>query len=459
MIKNKAVAYIKKDESSDTERSIICYASTNSCDRHGEMIIPTAWTEKGLENYRKNPVILLNHDYHSLPIGKSLWQKKDENGLKFKIQFADTDLGRELYYLYNNSYMNSFSVGFRPVKVYDNESKPKYKDNNGNVPHTVYEECELLELSSVTVPANADANMIRNFKSFVDSYSDNGSKSQELKDFIEIVKQSPEYIELLSAQPDQPEDKAKVIGFINLSEKSLDEEVTEEKVIFKLEGELSVEETEKLESLVSKINAGLEEEQKTEEKELVKAAQIGFSNIKDYMNEDGTFKWSKEEDIPEDLKAAIKEINEDSAGNIVEIILHEKEESLDMLVDNLDLFENQDAEPAEGIEKSETVDEVVDIDGVTDEIVERNRAKGASDILENFKSRTEGSVEAVDSFSLTESATPDEENKSLGDLYVKILPDMSGMEDFKKEIYNHINESIEEILKNKLKFLDDYADK
>lgn len=220
MIPNKMFAYVNKEDSREEERSIICYASTNSCDRQGEMILSSAWTEKGLENYRKNPVILLNHDYHSLPIGKSLWQKVDGKGLKFKIQFAATDLGKELFYLYSNSYMNSFSVGFRPIKVYDNEEHPKYKDNNGITPHTVYEECELLELSSVTIPANADANIIRNMKSFIDSYDSGMFKTTEIRSIAEEIKNSQEYIELISK--DIQDGKSKVIGFIDLKKKEED---------------------------------------------------------------------------------------------------------------------------------------------------------------------------------------------------------------------------------------------
>ncbi|MFA7287294.1 MAG: AAA family ATPase [Melioribacteraceae bacterium] len=219
MTVNKAFAYIKKDDSLDSERSIICYASTNSVDRHGDMILPTAWSEKGMKNYRKNPVILLNHDYHNtLPVGKSLWQKTDDKGLKFKIQFADTDLGRELYYLYSGGYMSSFSVGFRPVKTYDNEDTKKYKDEDGNIPHTVYEECELLELSAVNLPANADANMIRTVKGLVEQEKGGFVKSKELIDFIGGIKSSKEYIELISEDEakEAPQEKAKIVGHIDL---------------------------------------------------------------------------------------------------------------------------------------------------------------------------------------------------------------------------------------------------
>lgn len=216
---NKCFAFAEKKEFLDDENSVVCYASTNEVDRHGEMILSTAWTDKGLENYRKNPIILVNHDYNSLPVAKSLWQKTDGNGLKFKIRFAETEAGKEVYSLYKDGYMSSFSVGFRPVKTYDNEDTKKYKDKNGNVPHTVYEECELLELSCVTIPANPSATMLSGVKSFIDSYNKGNFKSEEVKSIAEQIKSSKEYIELI----DQPiEENAKVVGFIDLKEKCAD---------------------------------------------------------------------------------------------------------------------------------------------------------------------------------------------------------------------------------------------
>lgn len=213
MAKNKVFAYAQKSEILDDEKSIVCYASTNEVDRHGEMILASAWTDDGLKNYRKNPVILVNHDYWSLPVAKSIWQKTDSNGLKFKIRFADTEAGNEIYSLYKGGYMSSFSVGFRPVRTYDNTSSKKYKDKNGEIPHTVYEECELLELSCVTIPANPSATMIGEVKSLVELSNSGGIKCAEVKSMIEKVKGSKEYIELVS---EQSEEKAKIVGHIDL---------------------------------------------------------------------------------------------------------------------------------------------------------------------------------------------------------------------------------------------------
>ena len=101
----------EKKEMNDDEMSIICYASTETVDRHGEMILSSAWTDKGLEDYRKNPVILLNHDYYSLPVGKSLWQKVDDKGLMFKIQFADTGyISGQLTVFYNGCEGSTYTL-------------------------------------------------------------------------------------------------------------------------------------------------------------------------------------------------------------------------------------------------------------------------------------------------------------------------------------------------------------
>ncbi|MHB8871239.1 MAG: HK97 family phage prohead protease [Candidatus Doudnabacteria bacterium] len=216
MLENKMFAYAQKSEMLDNENSIVCYASTNEVDRHGEMILASAWTEEGLKNYRVNPVILVNHDYWSLPVAKSIWQKTDSNGLKFKIKFADTEAGKEVYSLYKNGFMSSFSVGFRPVKTYDNEKSQKYVDKNGKVPDTVYEECELLELSCVTIPANPSATVINGAKSMVASFERGEIKSAEVKSMVEKLKDSKEYIELTS---EPTEEKAKVIGHIDLEKK------------------------------------------------------------------------------------------------------------------------------------------------------------------------------------------------------------------------------------------------
>lgn len=353
MTENKTVAYIKKDENLDTERSIICYASTGTTDRHGEMVLPTAWTEEGLADYRKNPVILLNHSYGGtfLPVGKSLWQKVDSNGLKFKIQFADTELGRELYYLYSNGYMSSFSVGFSPVKIYDNEQTMKYKDKSGKIPHTVYEECKLFELSAVNIPANPDANIIRTFKGLFDQQDKGMIHTKEVNDFIEVVKQSKEYIELT----EPTESKAKKIGFIDLENKCSDCEEHEEPV-----AEIEEKATKPCKQEGGECMEDCEE-YGTCEDEMKK----NF-NPEEVINEDTV----EDKGISDDTEAGLPDILDNGDGEIDELV-EEKEVNLDEIeTKNEEIIENNVEDKTIRIDVSQLKEIIDELKSYIDENIE-----------------------------------------------------------------------------------------
>jgi len=304
MAENKMFAYAQKSEMLDDENSIVCYASTNEVDRHNEMILASAWTEEGLKNYRMNPVILVNHDYWSLPVAKSIWQKTDSNGLKFKIKFADTEAGNEIYSLYKNGFMSSFSVGFRPVRIYDNEKSQKYVDKNGKVPCTVYEECELLELSCVTIPANPSATIINGAKSMVASLERGEIKSAEVKSMVEKLKDSKEYIELTS---EPTEEKAKVIGHIDIEGYM--------PLVKNEDGSLSV--SQKCEGNMSKMRDAMEEKislaLKDEESKLRKAMEKDWGSFSDESSEEKTESTEEKTEMTEVVEDAAEEKSEKDA--------------------------------------------------------------------------------------------------------------------------------------------------
>jgi len=128
-------------------------ASTATPDRDDEIILSSAF--KNLKTFlATNPVILWAHDYSKAPIGKAVGGKITDNELVLNIEFAETDFGKEVKYLYDNGFMSSFSVGFIP-KNWD-------RDPDGRL---VFTEVELLETSAVPVPANAQANILRSAKS------------------------------------------------------------------------------------------------------------------------------------------------------------------------------------------------------------------------------------------------------------------------------------------------------
>lgn len=178
IVKEAAVAGIAfKDaiasESIDGEQSIVGWGSRPTIDRDKELIESSAWK---LDNYRKNPVLLLCHKYDVPPVGKVLWVKSDQNGLKFKAKFANTERGKECYELYKDGIMNAFSVGFkpRPGGVMDNPTDVKYKGCK-----RVFTDVELMEISCVPVPANSDA--------LIDHVKSGKIHTKQLQDELEFV--------------------------------------------------------------------------------------------------------------------------------------------------------------------------------------------------------------------------------------------------------------------------------
>jgi len=149
-------------------RELTLMASTRAVDSYGTIILPNAF-RGGMEQYMRNPIILKNHDKRGDVIAKTLSWKITDQGLEKRVKFAPTKAAEELFLLYAEGYMRSWSVG-------------------GGVPHTaivkstspsnvlallpgyayqalirdrtalaVYTEFILRETSAVTIGANPDA--------------------------------------------------------------------------------------------------------------------------------------------------------------------------------------------------------------------------------------------------------------------------------------------------------------
>jgi len=136
------------------DRTLEAIASTNTVDREGDLILPSAFE---LAAFLKNPVILANHTYYTsngapTVIGKVLNIQATDNALEFTMQFAQTDLAEEYFQLYKDGFMNAFSVGFIPKKYTYPEDNNSQKDVR-----RIFTEVELLEISCVAIPANREA--------------------------------------------------------------------------------------------------------------------------------------------------------------------------------------------------------------------------------------------------------------------------------------------------------------
>lgn len=125
----------------DDKRTFTAIASSPLLDRQGDIIDQAGWD---VEHFKNNPVIPWAHDYDQPPIARAIQVGVVDGLLKFTYQappatmyeFADL-----IWNFYRNQYMFAFSVGFIPHEAQGN----------------VLTECELLEISAVVVPANAQA--------------------------------------------------------------------------------------------------------------------------------------------------------------------------------------------------------------------------------------------------------------------------------------------------------------
>lgn len=130
---------------SESDGSVVFegYANKAIVDRGNDMIGKKAWK---LDNYKKNPIVLFNHD-HTRPIGKMLDVKATDEGLWVKGRISnskDPDISR-IRDLVKEGILNSLSVGMRV----HNEDRQEGVN--------VIKEAELHEISVVAVPMNQDS--------------------------------------------------------------------------------------------------------------------------------------------------------------------------------------------------------------------------------------------------------------------------------------------------------------
>jgi HK97 family phage prohead protease/HK97 family phage major capsid protein len=122
------------------------YANTTSKDRAGDIVTAEAWA-KGVENFRRNPVMLYQHK-HDCPIGRFDKITVDKKGIYVEGSVSDAaEKNYGIHTLIKDGALKSFSVGFR-VK----DGKYNSKDDT-----MLITDVELLEISVVSVPCNQDS--------------------------------------------------------------------------------------------------------------------------------------------------------------------------------------------------------------------------------------------------------------------------------------------------------------
>lgn len=148
------------------------YANTITKDRSGDIVTAEAWA-KGVENFRKNPVMLYQHK-HDQPIGRFDKITVDKKGIYVEGSISEAaEKNHGIHTLIKDGALKSFSVGFR-VK----DGKFNRSDES-----MIITDVELLEISVVSVPCNQDS-LFSIKKSF--------DKADDYKQFISSFEEASE---------------------------------------------------------------------------------------------------------------------------------------------------------------------------------------------------------------------------------------------------------------------------
>lgn len=125
-------------KSLNDDGSFMACASDMSVDRYDEIVDAAGWD---LKAYKNNPVMLWAHDSSIPPVAKCLKAWLDGERLMINGIFAPTPFAQQLKQLAETGFLNALSVGF-----INKEQKENVLTKN-----------ELLEVSFVSIPANANA--------------------------------------------------------------------------------------------------------------------------------------------------------------------------------------------------------------------------------------------------------------------------------------------------------------
>lgn len=129
-----------------SKRTFMGWATTPSVDRVGDVINP-------LGASFKNPLPLLHQHRHDAPIGLVRFSKPTAKGIEFEAEIPTIDEPGPLKDRLDTAWgeiqhglVRAVSIGFRPIKY-------AFKEDGG----IDFQEVEIYELSSVSIPALPDA--------------------------------------------------------------------------------------------------------------------------------------------------------------------------------------------------------------------------------------------------------------------------------------------------------------
>lgn len=144
-----------------TDKAITFIASTDTPDRYGDIVDQRGWD---LTAYKRNPIVLLNHNPQQLPIGRGHAYVKNGQ-LMLDVEFdKNDDMAQKVERKVRSGFINAVSVGFQPSESIQRNKLPTDHQYHGKSGY-YFPKSELLEVSIVTIPANNEATLSKHYTS------------------------------------------------------------------------------------------------------------------------------------------------------------------------------------------------------------------------------------------------------------------------------------------------------
>ena len=174
----ESAAYVQAEPDATGQMIYTFRMTSERVDRQGEVVTLDGWD---FTSYLTNPVVLNSHQYGDIEaiVGRCVGITRDEQGWNAAIRFNSTEYGRLASALVEEGDLRAVSVGFRPVVVqYPDATTMRQSRAMARLARTDTGKAlvsldvppgkavrhltkELLEISVVPIPANADAIRLR----------------------------------------------------------------------------------------------------------------------------------------------------------------------------------------------------------------------------------------------------------------------------------------------------------
>lgn len=172
------------DSKGQKVRKVKGYANKSTVDRGGDLVLPTAF-ESSKEKFLQNPVMFYNHDW-TAPIGSVEVYDVRNDGLYIEGTISSGYEEADKAWAYaERGLVKSFSIGFIPKEVdYDSENDIR-----------IIKDLEMLEVSLVTIPMNAESTFIVSKGAISSIMCGEGNGQVTYKQLISAVKEPQPEVE------------------------------------------------------------------------------------------------------------------------------------------------------------------------------------------------------------------------------------------------------------------------